>query len=124
MLSVAAIVAIILRVIGGAASAYEGIKTLKEAKRDLWGKVSKQVDKQLDSNMLSTRFTVWWLQESLNELGASPQIKVDGDYGEATKTAVAAFQTAHKLDVDGWAGLATLAEIVAVQHAKAAPLED
>ena len=57
--------------------------------------------------------TVEWLQELLNTLGADPELEVDGDYGEATKAAVAQFQTDHPpLVVDGWAGVQTQASIV------------
>ena len=57
-------------------------------------------------------FSVEWLQESLNELGTSPVLAVDGDYGEQTKAAVAEYQEEHPpLVVDGWAGVATQASI-------------
>ena len=56
-------------------------------------------------------FSVEWLQESLNKLGYGP-IEVDGDYGSATKNAVIEFQEANPpLAQDGWAGVATQAEI-------------
>jgi peptidoglycan hydrolase-like protein with peptidoglycan-binding domain len=56
--------------------------------------------------------SVSWLQESLNSLGADPELEVDGKYGEATKDAVAQYQEEHPpLVVDGWAGAATQASI-------------
>jgi murein L,D-transpeptidase YcbB/YkuD len=55
-------------------------------------------------------YSVEWLQQSLNTLGAN--LKVDGDYGDATKAAVRAFQQAHGLTVDGWAGVNTQAAIL------------
>ena len=51
------------------------------------------------------------LQRSLNELGATPQIAVDGVLGPETENAVKAFQTAKGLDVDGIAGPLTTAAI-------------
>jgi len=56
--------------------------------------------------------SVDWLQESLNKLGATPQLEIDGEYGEATKKAVREYQEDHPpLVVDGWAGVATQASI-------------
>ena len=56
--------------------------------------------------------SVDWLQESLNKLGTSPVLAVDGDYGEQTKAAVAEYQEEHPpLVIDGWAGVATQASI-------------
>jgi hypothetical protein len=57
------------------------------------------------------KFTVEWLQESLNTLGADPLLVVDGDYGVATRAAVTKYQQAHSLEADGWAGVATQASI-------------
>lgn len=55
---------------------------------------------------------VRWIQTSLNKLGASPQLVVDGQYGANTKKAVSDFQTAHNIAaVDGWAGKVTSAAI-------------
>lgn len=55
-------------------------------------------------------YSIRWLQESLNKLGAN--IDVDGDYGDATKWAVKKFQQDNGLEVDGWAGVETQAAIV------------
>jgi peptidoglycan hydrolase-like protein with peptidoglycan-binding domain len=41
------------------------------------------------------------LQAALNAKGAKPQLKVDGSFGPATKTAVVAFQKAHGIPADG-----------------------
>lgn len=57
-------------------------------------------------------FSVEWLQEALNKL-SNAGLKVDGDYGELTKKAVTAFQQQNGLEVDGWAGVATTAAIMA-----------
>lgn len=56
-------------------------------------------------------FSVEWLQESLNTLGADPELEVDGDYGELTRDAVLEYQQAHSLVPDGWAGVDTQASI-------------
>ena len=55
-------------------------------------------------------FSVAWLQESLNTLDDAG-LEVDGDYGEATKAAVTKYQETRDLEVDGWAGVGTLAKI-------------
>jgi lysozyme family protein len=52
-----------------------------------------------------------WLQTSLNKLGATPPLVVDGIIGSATRTAVRAFQKANKLYVDGVAGSETIPAI-------------
>jgi peptidoglycan hydrolase-like protein with peptidoglycan-binding domain len=57
-------------------------------------------------------FSVAWLQQSLNTIDNAGLV-VDGDYGEATKEAVIAFQQRHSLEVDGWAGAGTSAAILA-----------
>jgi peptidoglycan hydrolase-like protein with peptidoglycan-binding domain len=59
-------------------------------------------------------FSVQWLQEALNKVDNSG-LEVDGDYGEATRAAVAEYQRDHPpLEVDGWAGVATQASIYEV----------
>jgi peptidoglycan hydrolase-like protein with peptidoglycan-binding domain len=52
-----------------------------------------------------------WLQESLNKLN-NAGLEVDGDYGAATNKAVAVYQKARGLNVDGWAGPETVALIM------------
>lgn len=56
---------------------------------------------------------VMTIQTQLNKLGTSPALVVDGSYGAKTKAAVSAFQAAHGLDADGWAGKLTQAALVA-----------
>lgn len=51
------------------------------------------------------------LQRFLNEFGKGSRIKVDGDYGPATKNKVETFQRQHKLSVDGIAGNHTLSKL-------------
>jgi murein L,D-transpeptidase YcbB/YkuD len=53
-----------------------------------------------------------WLQDSLNTLGANPPLDEDGEYGPATNKAVSAYQKAHGLEVDGWAGSETVSSII------------
>lgn len=51
------------------------------------------------------------LQRSLNALGRSPALVVDGQYGSMTRTAVMDFQAKHGLVVDGIAGPMTMEKI-------------
>lgn len=51
---------------------------------------------------------MFWIQDSLNRLGAQPPLVVDGRTGPATKAALKAFQARHGLDPDGKVGPATL----------------
>jgi lysozyme family protein len=52
-----------------------------------------------------------WLQASLNKLGATPILAVDGIYGAGTRGAVRAFQASKGLIVDGLVGPATIAAL-------------
>lgn len=54
-----------------------------------------------------------WLQKSLNTLGATPALVVDGINGANTRQTVRAFQQIHGLTVDGIAGPETIAAIQA-----------
>lgn len=54
-----------------------------------------------------------WLQTSLNKLGTTPQLVVDGIVGAGTRTAVKAFQDSKGLTADGIVGPATMAAIKA-----------
>ena len=54
---------------------------------------------------------VTWLQTTLKGLGFDPGA-VDGKYGDKTKAAVVAYQTARSLTADGWAGVATTAKLL------------
>ena len=53
-----------------------------------------------------------WLQDSLNKLGAEPELDIDGEYGPATNAAVRKYQEAHGLVSDGWAGSETVSSII------------
>jgi lysozyme family protein len=52
-----------------------------------------------------------WLQNSLNRLGASPKLELDGIVGPATRNAVRAFQLAAGIGVDGLTGPETFAAL-------------
>jgi hypothetical protein len=60
-------------------------------------------------------YSLTWLQESLNKLGYTPKLDVDGIKGEKTDKAVEWFQKTfgkpYELEVDGWAGTLTCAAI-------------
>jgi cellobiose-specific phosphotransferase system component IIB len=58
-----------------------------------------------------TKFSVEWMQESLNKLTDDVDLVVDGDYGELTRAAVKKFQEQNNLTPDGWAGMQTCVEI-------------
>jgi murein L,D-transpeptidase YcbB/YkuD len=63
-------------------------------------------------------FSVSQLQEALNKF-ANAKLKVDGKYGERTKSAVENYQRTHGLTADGWAGVETLGHIfqsMAAEH--------
>jgi len=57
-----------------------------------------------DKVPIAGMFDAVWLQWALNQLGAVPQLRVDGINGPSTRMAVRAFQKGHKLKVDGIAG--------------------
>ena len=61
------------------------------------------------------------IQTALNQLGANPQVTVNGDCDQTTKDAVAKFQQSHNCDVDGWVGAQTTAAIKAALAQKVAP---
>ena len=52
-----------------------------------------------------------WLQNSLNRLGASPKLELDGIVGPSTRNAVRAFQLASGIVVDGLVGDETFAAL-------------
>jgi len=54
---------------------------------------------------------VRWLQQALNDLGFTPKLDVDGDYGANTTNAVKWFQRLEGLGVDGAAGPITRAAL-------------
>lgn len=45
---------------------------------------------------------VMWMQQMLNDNGATPPLAVDGHFGPKTTAAVKAFQAANGLAVTGW----------------------
>lgn len=63
---------------------------------------------------------VLFIQNAINTLGlASPALVADGYYGAMTKKAVEAFQAAHGMTVDGWAGDVTAAALQAELNKRA-----
>ena len=58
-------------------------------------------------------WTIARMQEALNQLGASPQLTVDGAVGPATRQAIKLFQIGHNLEADSIAGPKTTAAIEA-----------
>ncbi len=54
----------------------------------------------------------FWLQASMNKLGAVPPLVVDGVLGPLSRAAIKAFQSAHGLAPDGLAGPLTTAAMV------------
>jgi hypothetical protein len=57
------------------------------------------------------KYDVKWVQESLNKLGANPQLNVDGNMGPTTHDAIKQFQAAYGLEADGWMGPLTAAAL-------------
>ena len=63
-----------------------------------------------------------WLQDSLNKLGAEPELDVDGEYGPADEQGGACkYQEAHGLEADGWAGPETVSSIIEELNKLGAP---
>jgi hypothetical protein len=65
---------------------------------------------QLNPNRFGSEFgaDISTVQATLNALGQTPPLVVDGNYGPASRSAVMAFQKAHGLTPDGVIGPATL----------------
>lgn len=86
----------------------EVLDLITEAGGALFPELSKEDQAQAGA----TRFDpaiVSKIQTKLNELGATPALVVDGDYGKLTKAAVTEFQKKNNLEADGWAGPLTQA---------------
>lgn len=58
-----------------------------------------------------------WVQETLNKLGYTPALVVDGSYGRKTMSAARAFQRDYGLEVDGFVGPKTTAALRAALKA-------
>lgn len=94
------------------AQAWDKIRPAIDVARNNYPAIKELLDDLMPpSTRQPDSFTVEWLQESLNTLGANPALEVDGDYGPATKWAVTEYQQAHSLEADGWAGVDTQASI-------------
>lgn len=89
------------------------IETIASIGKDLFPSLSTPAAQVQAGALVIDPSTVMTIQTGLNKLGASPPLVVDGAYGAKTKAAVTAFQTAHGLDADGWAGKLTQAAITA-----------
>jgi murein L,D-transpeptidase YcbB/YkuD len=85
----------------------------------LLGQIGKQMFPAIDDRLAaaaaaSTMFDpirVKWIQTSLNAIGKSRSLDVDGEYGPLTTEAVLQFQKEHGLVADGWAGDTTHAAL-------------
>lgn len=88
--------------------------------RNLIAEIFPETQRTIAGEAPLVSIDVRWLQSKLNLLGE--KLTVDGDYGQATQTAVRRFQVSHmKPDqVDGWFGEKTLialcAELANVQN--------
>ena len=54
---------------------------------------------------------ITWLQQALNDLGASPRLRIDGRYGPATRQAITTFQKSAGIKADGIYGPVTEASL-------------
>ncbi len=94
----------------------EAVDILQDFWRTAFPEIAAQWRRMPVEEMVSAP---WWIQQTLNRLGADPQLKVDNDIGEGTKEAIRKFQKTHKqvdgkpLVVDGFAGFETLASMYA-----------
>ncbi len=81
---------------------------------EVFGTIAKLIGqiKDILPHHEAQKLDVKWLQTTLKGLGFDPGA-VDGTYGDATKKAVSAYQTARGLVVDGWAGVNTTAALLA-----------
>jgi hypothetical protein len=107
----------IMPLIKQASSTYSEVKQIvdKIAPGVLEGVVAQNVDPLATGAVAPGApqdFSAKWLQESLNKL-MNAGLEVDGDIGEETSKAVAAFQKSRGMEVDGWAGAGTSARILA-----------
>ncbi len=87
----------------------EALLALVPEARLLYAAIVPEAQRTTANDLGLAKFSVSWLQESLNSLGE--KIKVDADYGESTRAAVKRFQLAHNLEPDGWAGFETILAI-------------
>jgi murein L,D-transpeptidase YcbB/YkuD len=80
--------------------------------KDLFDKVKDVIPTHPEPISKHKPGSVRWLQDELNQL-MDAGLEVDGDYGPATKAAVAEYQrSVDGLEVDGWAGPQTVASLV------------
>jgi len=98
----------ITRVINGG---YNGLAERREWFEKVWGLLQKKGTAPEAWATASADEDTGWLQEALNDLGAVPQLVVDGRYGPETERAVKWFQEIVGLKADGIAGDVTRAAI-------------
>lgn len=101
----------ITRIINGG---YNGLSERQALFNEFWpiaNNTKKNADPPVDWQVAERDDSVWTLQENLNNLGASPQLLVDGRYGPGTTAAVKWFQKLVGIPVDGIAGEVTKAAI-------------
>lgn len=102
---------------------HEGMKawpqiepTAKDLVNQIWPELVAQWAKPHESTL--PVFSVRWMQENLNTLGANPRVKVDGDMGPDTAEAIKKFQARVGIQVDGWMGPETLTAMLRALAAK------
>lgn len=98
---------ITLRINGG----YNGLPEREAWLNELWPLLKESGQPEEAWRASAEDDSVAWLQEALNDLGASPRLLVDGRYGPATRQAVTAFQTSAGIGADGIYGPVTEAAI-------------
>ena len=87
-----------------------------------WGTVQPILKQLQDSGVIADLVAEGSCAATANDVGTSgcrrvstsssdAGLAVDGSYGEKTREAVTAYQQAHSLEPDGWAGVATQASI-------------
>lgn len=77
---------------------------LRAVGEQFFPKVAAKLAPAAALDMIFDKDGTTWVQNSLNLLGQTPPLTVDGVYGKITKAAVEAYQTKNNLKVDGWAG--------------------
>lgn len=90
---------------------YNGLPERKALFERLWPLLRSEQDPLESWQAGEEDQEVKWLQQALNDLGATPKLKVDGHYGPNTLQAVKNFQSAAKIPVDGIAGPVTKAAL-------------
>lgn len=101
------IITITRRINGG----LNGINDRRKLFDEIWQLVHDDVAVPSVGSVATPDDDTKWLQRALNDLGFTPPLDVDGDYGPATTAAVKWFQRQEGLSVDGAAGPITRAAL-------------